>query len=148
MRENLCLWCISHSRTADCHAGPKSFTRDPVHAGPCGSLTRGRPDLRCTGTIIPGYDSWTTWTGKCSHTNSPPGTRNCDEFCWDTEGFEPTSSNPRSLKAFGPNHSATPLETEDCSPRGSNPSVSQCKIHQCATPIFIRWFGLSNWWEH
>jgi len=31
--EHLCSWCISHSRTAECHAGPESLTRDPVHAG-------------------------------------------------------------------------------------------------------------------
>jgi len=32
--EHLFLWCIPHSRTADCHAGPESLTLDPVHASP------------------------------------------------------------------------------------------------------------------
>jgi len=35
----------------------------------CGSLTRGQSELCCTGTTMPDYDSWTTWTGKCSHAN-------------------------------------------------------------------------------
>jgi len=40
---------------------------------------------------MPGYASWTTWTGKCSHAESPPGTRNCDEFCIEIR----RESNPR-----------------------------------------------------
>jgi len=32
--EHLSLWCIPHSRTADCSAGSESLTRNPIHAGP------------------------------------------------------------------------------------------------------------------
>ena len=72
----------------------------------CGSPTQDRSELRITGSTIPGYDSRTTWTGKCSHANSPPGTRNCDEFCIETQ----RESNPRGRKlrplmVSDPNHS-------------------------------------------
>jgi len=35
-------------------------------------LTRGRSDSAVRITM-PGFISWTTWTGKCSHANSPLG---------------------------------------------------------------------------
>ena len=73
----------------------------------CGSLTRGQSELPCTDTTMPGYNSWTSWTGTYFHANSPPGTRNCDEFYIEIR----RESNPRgrelqSLLVSDPNHSA------------------------------------------
>ena len=78
----------------------------------CGCLTRGRSELRCTGTTMPGYDSWTTLTGKCSHANSPPGTRNCNEFCIEIrKQSNPRGSKLRSRMVSDPNHSANRVYT-------------------------------------
>ena len=78
----------------------------------CGCLTRSRSELRCTGTTMPGCDSWTTWTSKCSQANSPPGTRNCDEFCIEIRReSNPRGRKLRSLMVSDPNHSANSVYT-------------------------------------
>ena len=67
--EHLFLWC---NRIVAPPIAPYRSRVLETGSFSCRSLTRGRSDSAVQ-IIMPGFNSWTTWTGKCSHANSPLG---------------------------------------------------------------------------